>query len=154
MGFRDQAAITIQGVNPRHGCEVRRVAAQSIPNVAATLISWDTETVDTDGFIVVPDTLITIPAGFAGLYLVTAAANYAANVAGANRDLDLILNGVTIVAGRHHAPTAVAGNQTRTQIGFVLPLNVGDTLSVQVFQNSGGALNLNSAMIGCYRVAA
>ncbi len=56
----------------RCGGRWERVATQSVTGSALTTISWDTETDDTDGFLAVPGSDITIPAGLAGFYVVTA----------------------------------------------------------------------------------
>jgi hypothetical protein len=55
----------------RMGCTLRRVANQTLPDLATTTISWDTEDSDPFGMIAVPATTITIPTGGGGIWAIT-----------------------------------------------------------------------------------
>ncbi len=55
----------------RMGCTLRRVAAQTLPDVATTQISWDTEDSDPFGMIAVPSATLTIPGGGSGIWAIT-----------------------------------------------------------------------------------
>lgn len=50
------------------GAKVSRVAAQSIPQIVDTAISFDTPGYDTNAFVALPGTIFQIPAGKAGKY--------------------------------------------------------------------------------------
>lgn len=118
----------------RTGCSISRSAVQSIPNTSGTVISFDTETFDSDGFIGIPGTTITIPAGLGGLYSGTAYIEF-----GASGSYDA---GVVPVLNGVQYPQIGANNFARHGGAFSkIPLSAGQVVTVQGYQASGGALN-------------
>jgi hypothetical protein len=135
----------------RTGCRLRRAAAQSIPDSSATSISWDTEDQDTDGFIAVTATTITIPSGLGGLYAITASIVPASSVN--NRMLvDLALT--SAITGMS-TPLRNEGNtpSTRGSGTWVIPLLAADSFTVQIFHTHGSAKDF-TAWLSCYRMGA
>lgn len=128
----------------RTGCTISRSAAQSIPNNTTTAISWDTEVVDSDGFIVVTSTTVTIPAGLGGLYSITPRIVWASSPS-ATSAMSITAGGIT-----HALPTS---NTITDTMGFnlTMPLSAADTILFQVRQTTGGAINATAAMF-VYRV--
>jgi hypothetical protein len=123
---------------------------QSIPDNTATSISWDTEDQDTDGFIAVTGTTITIPSGLGGLYAITVAIVPASAVN--NRMLvDLALT--SAITGMS-TPLRNEGNTptTRGSGTWVIPLLAADSFVVQIFHTHGTAKDF-TAWLSCYRVA-
>lgn len=120
-----------------------RNTAQSIANnTGNVLVSWSVENYDVGGmFSATSTTLATIPAGKGGLYLVSVAIEFDTNSTG-YRALYLNRNGSTQT---RQTVTAISGNPTRVESTTIMNCAAGDTISIGVFQNSGGNLNINSA---------
>jgi hypothetical protein len=135
----------------RVGCTLRRAANQSIPNAAATAISWDTEDEDTHGFAAVTTSTVTIPAGLGGIYVVTAhvICPGIATTSGPAVIIDPTTS-LTGVPADYLMP--LDGTRDRGTITAVIPLEAGDTFNVQVFHATGAAVNF-TASLHCYRMA-
>jgi hypothetical protein len=116
-------------------------SAQSISNGAYTAVLYQTENYDTDAFhdTSTNTSRMTIPAGKAGKYLVTATVTWAANGTG-DRRLGIFKNGSAIVYGFGLPPVQV--DETRGNVSGVFNLAVSDYIEIFAFQNSGGSLNL------------
>lgn len=127
------------------GVSLRRTTTQSIPNNTQTAVSFDTEGWDTDAFhsTGTNPTRITVPTGKAGKYLVTGWAHFAANTTG-KRGIQFLVNGTAASAQNGVYPTQGVGDEASLELTAVLDLAVGDYIEMAVFQNSGGALNLNT----------
>lgn len=122
----------------RTGVRLVRGANQSIPNTTITSISWDTESLDSDGFIAVTSPTITIPTGLSGTYSITTVLTYAAG-AGNGHYIQVLTGGVT-----YRIP-GVDADSLQTWTG-VIALAAGDTVVVQTAQFSGGNLNLTGRL--------
>jgi len=123
------------------GAKFRRAAVQSIPTSANTLISWDTE--DWDDLAIsgaIPGTSLTL--GETGHYLITAEVDYATS-GGAGIVQTLMLNTLSM-------PSNVTLDTTNGGFTYVHSyqgwLRLGQVLSFQVFQNSGGAVNATATL--------
>lgn len=126
----------------RTGGVWRRVAAQSIPNSAVTAIQWDTEDSDSDGFLTPTASTLTVPAGLGGLYAISA------SEAGLGNGYD-----IQITAGGKSYQGKIT-NFGGGGLGIVKSLAATDTISVSVFQNSGGPLNVTAAQLEVWRLGA
>jgi hypothetical protein len=126
------------------GCSVFKSANQSLSNETGTILTFDLENYDTDGFHdnSVNNSRITIPAGKGGKYLFTAWMNYATNATG-TRGFNFVKNGSTAVASltwvdansESTRPTRIAGSA-------VLDLVATDYIEMEGYQKSGGNLNV------------
>lgn len=150
----DEVDVTIAatgGGGSSSSVRVRRSlgSPQSIPNATVTTVTWDTTVWDDGPYDDIGGTnpeRLTVPAGLAGRYLVACSVSFAANGTGA-RQLRLVHTGTGAGAG-------IVGMSTWSPTGFdatssasgVVDLTEGDYLTVQVYQNSGGALNLPGAL--------
>ena len=135
----------------RSGVSIARIATnQSIPNGAGTFtaISWDTELTDTDAYIAVPSTNITIPAGLGGFYAVTATVSFATSP-GTNSTIELYNSTTT---GIWRFPIGAA-SQIPSALSMVADVAVGDALQIRVSQASGAAINA-TASLQMWRLAA
>lgn len=138
----------------RFGCRLRRAATQAIGSGSPAAISWDTEDEDTDGYIAVTATTITIPAGLGGLYDVTAWANHQSVEATYHSNRNYLDIGVTaaatgIPASFRQKIDSVEDQATVTATN--LPLAPGDTVVARIFQDTGSNQNCVGAWISCYR---
>lgn len=128
------------------GCVLSNTITQSIATNTYQAITFNTEAVDTDGF---HDTStntnrITIPAGKAGKYLITAMATLKNNATG-QRALYLTKNSTTPSGGTTQTSTQSLANATYdTSMAFsiVLTLAVADWISLSAYQQSGAGLDL------------
>lgn len=125
----------------------RNGATQSIPNATWTLITFTREGYDAGGWIAVSSDTATLPAGAipAGYTTVIVDARmvvtFAANAVGI-RKAQIVRTGATFVTNAYSAASA----DTTDLIGSALTTAVsGDTFQLQVYQSSGGALNIATA---------
>lgn len=121
---------------------IYKAANQSINNNAITTLTFDTERWDNDNMHDGANpTRLTCRTP--GLYVVTAGVEFATNGAG-QRQVMIVKNGVTFIAldGRQTPAAALPARFVTTAQDL---LAVGDYLEIQVFQNSGGALNVTAA---------
>ena len=118
---------------------VRRVANQSIPSGGAgTNITWDTEDADASGFITVPSTTFTVPAGKGGVYTITTSGAFPSSVGSARAFLNLSAAGKT-----YRAP--YGNGDDNANVGVTVRLAAADTVIVAAFQSSGGPLNFTGS---------
>lgn len=127
--------------------EATRGSDQSISNSTSTDLSWTVENTDRQGMIAVTTTTFTVASGYAGVWLLTCFAEYAANATGI-RTLQLLLNGSTICEYRDD-PVSIAAQPTAMNIMTTKLLVVGDAIKVQTFQLSGGSLAIDGTSKPC-----
>lgn len=127
--------------NVRIGTRLRRVANQSIPNDTVTLVSWDTEDQDTDGFITVPSTTITIPGPLAGVYAIAVSISWGIGAINARHFVDFLGTSLNVGARLNGSPVG----ENSVGGGFIAQCVAG-TVQVQVYQNSGGSVNVTGAL--------
>jgi hypothetical protein len=142
-------------LNARKWARVYKSATQSVNDATQTVLTFDSETADTDGFhSTVSNTgRLTIPSGLDGLYLVVGQVEWATNATG-NRRAFVMLNGATELAAVR--AVAFSGTQASQQGMAVYPAVAGDYFTLEGFQNSGGALNANATTtwFSCVRLFA
>lgn len=131
----------------RTGCALRRAANQSISTgTSYTNITWDTEDADTDGFISVSSTTVTIPSGLGGLYLVRFTVDAGLPTNGSAGKVRIVAGGVTHSQG-YGAYDAGGG------LAITVPLAAADTITCGMAQNVGGSANA-TARLWVYRIGA
>ncbi len=135
------APVTARSLGLGLGARVTHNTAQSLANATFTSVQLNTSERDTDGFYdpAVP-TRLTVPSGLGGEYLLSAQVEFAANATG-RRELGIRVNGTTTVVSDIRAGLSVI---TRLMVHTQVRLNAGSYLEVRAFQDSGGALNINS----------
>lgn len=123
----------------RTGVRLRRVAVQNIGSGASANLSWDTEDFDSDGFIAVPSTTITIPAGLGGLYSLTARSAASAGLSGGGT--------LQVTAGGRTYNGYITNNNADGLCTFSgVPLAAGDTITVLQYNGHSGALNFTGTL--------
>jgi hypothetical protein len=120
------------------GCRVTNSIDQSIANATRTIITFDTESFDTDGFHSTSTNTgrMTIPSGKAGKYLVTGNVTFATNSSGA-REIYLFKNGSFY---SQVFAVATSAGSSGNAIPDIVSLAVGDYVELRVEQSSGGSL--------------
>jgi hypothetical protein len=123
----------------RTGVILRRVANQSFTSGVLAAISWDTEDFDSDGFIAVTATTITIPAGLGGIWTILARVAFAVNAR------------AQIATPSFTFDDSASGDALTPSPSVTCRLAAGDTVIVSAQQSSGGAQNA-TALLEMYRV--
>lgn len=135
-------------------CRVTRTTALSIANASFVALNFDSTTYDTDSFVGATKTYVTV--NTAGIYSVTATLGYGAVAAGI-RAIILVRNPTlsgsgdttTISSGTRIGATfltnvGAAGNQTTLSVAATYAFTAADTLSLGIYQTSGGSLGIDS----------
>jgi hypothetical protein len=140
----------VRGGSAYGRCRLRRVAVQSIPNGAATAISWDTEDLDNGGYITATSATILIPTDLGGLYGITFNAVGPTSTTG--RYFLSIVPTSTITGLPAEWRSRSDGVETMAVVHVETPLNAGDSFQCKVFQQNGAAVN-HTAWLSCARLA-
>ena len=124
------------------GVFVYRSTAQSISNSTLTDITFDSETFDTDAFhsTVTNTDRLTVPAGKDGYYLVVAKPSFAGGTQGIRQVY--IYKNTNVYAELSWWNTS--NNNADECLSTIVNLGFGDYVKMTVWQNNGGALNINS----------
>lgn len=128
------------------GCKVKRTSDQSIPDSTDTDVTWVTEVFDygswwsTGATVTVPAGAI--PSGYTTIaVMMIARLKFASNGTGVRR-VTILQNGSTVET---RTIGGLSGDPTTADLVEVFTVAAGDTIKVQAYQTSGGALNLSSA---------
>lgn len=128
------------------GAEIDASSPQSIANTTDTVALLPNVVKDPYGFVGPHANALTVPPGIAGWYTITATVRWASNNTG-ERDIWLLKNGA-FTPGPIGTSAINNGSGTPSeQAVYSTYLNVGDYIQIDVFQTSGGALNLLSATL-------
>jgi hypothetical protein len=129
------------GTSTAVGCILYNTSNYTISNATDTLLTFNTEILDTDGFhsTVTNTSRITIPTGKGGKYYVFAWGSYANNTTG-YRQLEILVNGRTGTPSRVGNDSASSANNMGLNPVGAAVLTDGDYIEVNTYQNSGGSL--------------
>jgi hypothetical protein len=130
------------------GAGCMKNANQSIPDSVFTAVTFATEIFDTSG---IHDTStntdrFTVPTGKAGYWLFNGNINWASNATGF-RQIAAVKN-ANLTGSEPNPGTSAVGNILAMPLSTIFNLSVGDYISFYVYQNSGGALNVDSTATG------
>lgn len=117
-------------------CIATRTTNQTIANVTRTSIVYDTESFDNAGLFTAGASAIVIT--YAGVWEILSFTSFASNATGMRWNA-IYVNGVSI-AQTSQVP-ATGGNTTPVTAVLRRSLIVGDSITTQVFQSSGGNLD-------------
>jgi len=120
---------------------VYRSTQQSIPNAAFTALSFDTVRYDTSGqWSAANPTRLTCQ--IAGTYSVWANFVFLTAAGGQSRFGQIVKNGTQAISKTGLNAVTITAAAPSVAIPALVQLNVGDYLEVQVYQDSGAALNI------------
>lgn len=143
--------LVIDGANSEYVARIRNSAAQSIPNNTDTKLVFNTasstpasDSYDPNGWF--NDANDSIDIGQDGFYCITANVSFAANATG-RRAVTLVLNGTGISSVVFSASSSSGTNLVSTTNMYLF---AGDQVTVNGFQNSGGALNTTVQASGAF----
>ena len=121
------------------GCRaVKETTAQNIADQTATVITYNAESFDTDGFhsIATNTSRFTIPTGLGGKYLVTIIGNVSSNATG-YRQFNVLKNGSAI---SRNTVRPVSGLNTIANVVSVFEAVATDYIELMIYQDSGSTL--------------
>ena len=125
---------------------------RAIVTATFTEVTLTVEDVDVDGFVAAPvANKITIPANFAGRYLITYRLEYASDATG-YRIVYVSLDGGGAMAWSIVRTAAINGDTTIAYGAALSYLAVGKVITLITWQNSGGNLNVINAELGLVRL--
>jgi hypothetical protein len=125
---------------------LKRTAALTLTTGVNTLIPWDTETEDTNGFHAVNATDLVVPAGMGGIYSLAGYAAFQGGTINTIRACFASLNNAIIISNNAMTP-GLLGLQPCLPIAAIWRLVPGDIINITVSQSSGGNLNVSSAYL-------
>jgi len=117
-------------------------AIQSVSHNTLTTVTFPTEQFDTADLHDVTTNTNRLTAPLAGVYLITASVYFVGGNAGV-REIILRNNGSQFQ--REHAAGVTTALDTSPSISSLYRLAAGDFIDMQVFQDSGGSLNIGSS---------
>jgi hypothetical protein len=121
-------------------CLVTNSGAQAVLNATVTDVAFNTELEDTDAMFNAGVSQTTMTVTVAGLYLVRGQFDWNSSAAGTRRLGSLILNGSTYLDDDDRSRPATGLGSVNLMA--VVRLAGGDTLKLQAYQDSGGALSI------------
>jgi len=121
-------------------CYVTGSAVQSIPNNAYTTLNWNTNQIDNQGLHSISANTDKIYIKEAGTYRISAQFCFAGNATG-NRQARIQKNGAGLDRTTVTQPSNAAGVSSTMHSSVLNAAVPGDYFSVEVYQNSGGALD-------------
>ena len=130
------------GGNPDIGARVYNSANISIPHNTNTILTFDSERWDTDTIHDTTTNTSRLTCKTAGKYIISAGVEFSADTA-QQRQVKILLNGTTVIA--YHSNDTSNVPTPRFAISTPYNLAVNDYVEVQVYQNSGSALNVVAA---------
>ena len=131
---------------PFIGARVFNSAAISAANGAFTVLTFDSERFDTDNIHDLASNTSRLTVKTAGKYRIYGNVEFASAAGGAFRLVGILLNGATSIAeGGSNGATIVAGPNVRSTVCTTYDLALNDYVELRVFQDSGGALNVNAS---------
>lgn len=139
----------------RTGTTLRSTAASNIiGNLAQTTMTIQTEDYDSDGFIAVPSSTVTIPAGLGGLYSVSFCGVFGVNPGSSAIFWAQITRSGTVYSYTGTAPGNSSGMPGNYSLGgtALVSLSVGDTIQFRVFHAQGGNVQVGG-IYDIYRIA-
>jgi hypothetical protein len=144
------AVAPVSSLGQRTGCTLRRAAAQTLPDIATTAISWDTEDSDPFGMIAAPSTTLTIPAGGDGIWAIAFVVSLVAVVTGRSfADLTPTTTPWSISAGALRFPFSTGEGIIGG--GATFPMVAGNTITVSVNADTAAGTTMTAALTA-YRI--
>lgn len=124
----------------RHGCVITNTANISIPNTTSTVLTMNSEILDTDAFhsTVTNTSRITIPAGMAGVYSAFAYCRWDGVNTVTNPMVIITLNGTAVNRSQVLGTTTF----TPTSVAWTGYCAVGDYLEMRVYHATGANRNV------------
>ena len=135
----------------RGGVQLRRAANQSVANITATPISWDTQDEDVGGFWT-SGTTVTVPADYDGIYAITFRVVMVTGASARNFAEIIVTSSITGITGEYRFPSSSpAAGEGRMVATYSGPLAAADTFVCNAYQTTAGSQNA-TALLVCYKL--
>jgi hypothetical protein len=125
-------------------------AAISMANGAVTVVTFDSESFDNGAVHSTTSNTSRLTAPITGVYLIGETHIWAASLVG-ERYADILANGGSVLSTQRYSTAASSGVSNFSQT-TMYQLTAGQYVELRVYQNTGGALNLDSATFWMVRV--
>lgn len=125
-------------------CRAYHNAAQSIANATLIAVTLNSERFDTDTIHDTATNNSRLTCKTAGVYAIFGHVAWANNAVGTIRGLLIKLNGTTFIGAVYAPPITTAAIECYRSVSSLYQLAVNDYVEMFAYQDSGGALNLNS----------
>lgn len=127
------------------GCQAYNNTTQSINTNSSTEVTFNSENFDTDNFHSTSSNTgrMTIPSGKAGKYLVIGYINFNLNATG-YRQAEILKNGSQLISGYYVNRSVGTSAETQVNPVAVVDCSVGDYITMNAFQDSGGSLTIGT----------
>lgn len=125
------------------GAKAYNSTTQSVSNATATILTLDSEEYDSDALhdTVTNTSRMTVPTGKAGKYLVVGTSTHNGAI-GSNSVIRLKKNGTTLLVGSQaYFPKTSASAQAIATVSLIAT----DYIEIEVYQDTGGAINFGHA---------
>ena len=123
---------------------------QSIATATNTLVTFDTETIDTDSAFA--SNVFTVPSGEDGMYFISFRGSMQGIDAGEFIQLRIYLNGVASDFFESRMTAYTTDVEFKFSSSGALNLSAGDTISYYVYQNSGDSQDLTTAGLYIFKL--
>ena len=123
---------------------------QSIATATITLVTFDTETIDTDSAFA--SNVFTVPSGEDGMYFISFRGSMQGIDAGEFIQLRIYLNAVASAFFESRMTAYTTDVEFKFSSSGALNLSAGDTISMAVSQNSGDSQNLTTAGLYIFKL--
>jgi len=130
----------------RKWCHLRRTTTQLLTSgsVIGPFV-FDAEIVDSDNFFPGPGgTTLTVPTGLGGIYAVSIGGTTATTFSDIGAFCRFTHTGHPVGFGNGSSDVSIAGSSGDIECSLIVPLVVGSTLTMSLFQNSGSNITLNT----------
>ena len=121
---------------------------QSIANATNTLVTFDTETIDTDSAFA--SNTFTVPSGEGGMYGIFGFGGMQGIDATEVTQMRIYLNGVASSFFENRMTSHTTDTEVKYSGGGFLNLAAGNTIKMYWYQNSGDAQNLTNAALSIF----
>jgi len=125
-------------------CRAYRTTNQTLTTGTDTPISFDGERFDTDNIHDPATNPTRLTCKTAGRYIITGHVAFTPNAGGNNRQVNIRLNGSTVIASDIR-PSSSAASNNRVSISAIYDLAVGDYVELSCYQDTGGNLDVINA---------
>jgi hypothetical protein len=133
------------GIENAPQARVYHNAAQSVANATLAALAFNSERFDTDTIHDNATNNSRLTCKTAGLYLITGSLAFNTAATGNVRAAQIRINGATDIAAQYIPPIGGGALATIISVATLYVMAVNDYAQLMVYQDSGGALNVNAA---------
>lgn len=130
------------------GASINNTSQSSIANGTNTQLTFSNIVRDDGGFTGVTANALVVPTGKAGWYVISAGCQWPSS-GGGLKGINILVNGSLVFERSQNSNTTGSDTTKNSQVWY---LAAADTITVTVFQSSGGPLTMGTATLAMTRV--